>query len=137
MVFVTEDTPRAKHDDLIRLLHKLATDAGAKVDINTSVESVQAGTSDPRPSVTLLNGNVLHADIVIGADGNSSIVRKAVFEEGDTSEPSGLTVYSGIIDVEKMLSDPELRPLAKSDDVRPDRPLIRETMLMSGSGLSG
>lgn len=62
---------------------------------------------------------MLRADLVIGADGNSSIVRSVVFGEAEAAQSSGLTVYSGIIDTEKMLSDPELRPLALVDDVSP------------------
>ncbi|RDX54201.1 FAD/NAD(P)-binding domain-containing protein [Lentinus brumalis] len=104
------------HDDLMRLLHKLATDAGAKVDINAPVQSIHAGISDSKPSITLLDGEELRADLLIGADGSNSIVRNVVLGEANRAKPGGLTVYSGIIDAEKMLSDPELRPLVLTDD---------------------
>ncbi len=107
-----------QHDDLIRLLYKLATDAGAKVDFNAQVIAVQRGSDDlVNPSVTLANGEVLYADILIGADGSKSLVRDVVLEEEDAPQPGGLTVYTGVVKAEDMIGDPELEPLLMADEV--------------------
>ncbi len=135
-LLLIENASLFKHDDLMRLLHKLATDAGAKVDINAPVQSIHAGISDSKPSITLLDGEELRADLLIGADGSNSIVRNVVLGEANRAKPGGLTVYSGIIDAEKMLSDPELRPLVLTDDVS-DASLAGKTMLKVHSGLFG
>ena len=47
------------------------------------------------PSVKLVNGEVLTADIVVGADGSRSMVRELLLEpEHDHGVESGYTVYS-------------------------------------------
>ncbi|RPD64462.1 FAD/NAD(P)-binding domain-containing protein [Lentinus tigrinus ALCF2SS1-7] len=105
------------HDDLIRLLYKLATDAGAKVDFHAQVIAVQQGSDDlPNPSVTLASGEVLYADILIGADGSKSLVRDIVLEEEDAPQSGGLTVYTGVVKAEDMVGDPELEPLLMADE---------------------
>ncbi|KAI0761793.1 FAD/NAD(P)-binding domain-containing protein [Trametes elegans] len=105
------------HDDIIRILYKLATEAGARVDFHTEVVAIQQGSdSMPNPSVTLANGEVLTADMLIGADGSRSIVREVVLEEEDVVKPGGLTLYTGVVTAEEMLKDPELRPFALSDE---------------------
>ncbi|KAI0676017.1 FAD/NAD-P-binding domain-containing protein [Trametes maxima] len=105
------------HNDIIRILYKLATEAGAQVDFHTEVVSIQQGTDEiPNPSVTLANGDVLTADMLIGADGYASMVREIVLEEEDVAKPGGLTLYTGVVDAEGMLKDPELRPYALSDE---------------------
>ena len=104
--------------DLVRLLHKLATDAGARVRLNSKVASIRQGTSRaPRPTVKLATGEVLTADILIGADGYKSIVRDVVLGEPDCATPGGMTLYTGVIKAENMLKDPELRPYALADEV--------------------
>ncbi|TFK90818.1 FAD/NAD(P)-binding domain-containing protein [Polyporus arcularius HHB13444] len=105
------------HDDLVRLLHRLATGAGAKVLLNSKVTSIRQGTRrSSRPKVTLANGDVLIADILIGADGYKSIVRDVVLGEEDCAKPGGMTLYTGVIKAEDMLQDPELRPYALADE---------------------
>lgn len=47
------------------------------------------------PSVSLANGEILTADIIIGADGSRSMVRELLLEpEHDHGVESGYTVYS-------------------------------------------
>ncbi|RPD64463.1 FAD/NAD(P)-binding domain-containing protein [Lentinus tigrinus ALCF2SS1-6] len=105
------------HDDLIRILHKLAIKAGARVDFNTEVLAVHQGSEEkPKPSVTLASGEVIYADILIGADGSKSLVREVVLEEEDDAKPGPMTVYSGVVKAEDMLGDPELAPLILSEE---------------------
>lgn len=101
------------------MLYKLATEAGATVRFNTEVTSIQQGSASiPNPSITLANGDVLTADILIGADGYKSQVRDVVLDEEDNARPAGMTLYTGVVSAEEMLKDPELRPYALSDEVR-------------------
>ena len=58
------------------------------------------------------------ADIVIGADGPSSVVRRVVLEEEDDAKPSGLTVFGAVISAAEMAKDPELAALVQADEVR-------------------
>lgn len=47
------------------------------------------------PSVRLANGEILTADIIIGADGSRSMVRELLLEPGqDHGVESGYTIYS-------------------------------------------
>lgn len=108
-----------QREDLIKILYQLATKAGAQIDLNTPVTAIQQGTeSQPRPRVTLANGEVLSADLLIGADGCSSMVRRVVLGREDKPEPAGLTVYTGVVKGEDMMKDPELKPLLLADEVR-------------------
>lgn len=101
------------------MIYKLAVEAGATVRFNTEVTSIHQGSDEiPNPSVTLANGDVLTADVLIGADGYKSQVRDIVLEEEDNARPAGMTLYTGVVNAEDMLKDPELRPYALSDEVR-------------------
>ncbi|KZT70824.1 FAD/NAD(P)-binding domain-containing protein [Daedalea quercina L-15889] len=105
------------HEDLHRLLYKLATKAGVRVDLNTEVISVHQGSGGvPNPSVSLSTGEVITADFLIGADGPRSVVRRVVLGREDIVEPSCLTVYTTTIPGEKMREDPEMRRWLESDD---------------------
>ena len=97
-------------------MHRLATQAGAQVDFGVTVQEVQPG--DPRPQVILADGRTLIADIIIGADGPASIVRKTVLDEDDEAEPSGYTAFGGIIPASQLMQDPELAKLLQSSEVR-------------------
>jgi len=98
-----------KHEDVHRLLYRLAVAEGAKVDFGVVVAEVTPG--DPRPSVTLSTGEVIEADIIIGADGPLSKIRKIVNEDGeDESElnPSGYTMFGAAIPAAELMKDPEI-----------------------------
>ena len=119
IAFASASPTLPQRDDIVRLLYELATDAGAQIDFNTEVISIHQGSAGvPNPSVTLANGDVLTADIIVGADGYKSMVREVVLEEEDCAEPAGMTLYTGVVDAKGMLSDPELRPYALADEVR-------------------
>lgn len=70
----------------------------------------------PRPSVTLSTGEVLTADVVIGADGPRSFIRQTVFAYQDDAKPSGTTVFGGVIPAAMMMKDPELAKMVKSPE---------------------
>ena len=105
-----------QHEDCHRLLYRLATAAGAQVEFGVTVQEVQPG--DPQPSVILSDGRTLIADLVIGADGPNSIVRHAVLDEEEYTEPSGYTAFGGTIPASEVMKDAELAKLLQSDEVR-------------------
>lgn len=107
-----------KHADAQRMLYDLALSAGAKVDFGVDVVSVTAG--DPKPIVTLGTGQTITADIVIGADGPFSIVRRTAIDMETDLEPTGMVVYSGTISANKVLKDPVLAPFLQADEVSCD-----------------
>lgn len=65
--------------DLRRLLYKVALSCGAKFRLGTRIVSVD--TLDT--TVTLDSGEVLKADVIVGADGSSGISRQILMEEND------------------------------------------------------
>ncbi len=97
------------------MLYDLAVSAGARVDFAVDVVSVEPG--DPNPQVTSVTGQIFTADIVIGADGPRSVVRRTAFNTGDDLVPAGVVVYSGTIPGNKLMRDPVLAPLIKADNV--------------------
>jgi 2-polyprenyl-6-methoxyphenol hydroxylase-like FAD-dependent oxidoreductase len=64
--------------DFHRLLFDLAADTDNVVlRLNATVEHLDPKGEDGRPSVTLLSGEVIHGDLIIGADGVKSMIREA------------------------------------------------------------
>ncbi|KAL5483575.1 hypothetical protein ACEPAI_8807 [Sanghuangporus weigelae] len=101
------------YSDLLEQVRELAISAGAVIQFGATVTTI-----DPsKPSVKLSTGEVLSADIVIGADGYHSICQQAIEEAiiAEGGEPtdsinSGTVVYSMNADVSDVTqeSDPEL-----------------------------
>jgi len=61
--------------DLIELLAGAARDAGVSIRLLQRVENVEPG---PRPAIVLPHGVRIDADLVVGADGLHSVVRRAL-----------------------------------------------------------
>ncbi|KAI0091408.1 FAD/NAD-P-binding domain-containing protein [Irpex rosettiformis] len=100
------------HSDVHRIVYQLAIEAGVRIDFGAKVTEVSPG--DPRPSVTLANGEVVTADVVVGADGPRSIVRPVVVgEEEDDPEPEGVTVFGATVPASWMETDPQLSKMIK------------------------
>ena len=72
----------------------------------------------PRPSITLTTGEVLTADMIVGADGPTSRVRDVVLDREDDAEPEGMTIFAGVIPASEMSKDPELEKWIQSNEVR-------------------
>jgi 2-polyprenyl-6-methoxyphenol hydroxylase-like FAD-dependent oxidoreductase len=62
-----------------------------------------------RPSVHLADGTVLEADLIIGADGQHSLVRSFVEEKQTKPKPTDTVVLSGNVPMEKILEDDILK----------------------------
>lgn len=90
-----------------------------RIDRHTTVTEVRPGETgkNARPSVVLSTGEVLEADLVIGADGSNSIVRNVVYTEENVSRPSEFALYVGEAPIAPMAADSELKPLIESEQV--------------------
>ena len=64
--------------DLIDVLAQGAREAGVKVRLLQNVQSVRPAQDQGKARVTLCNGAVMSADLVVGADGLHSVVRPAL-----------------------------------------------------------
>jgi salicylate hydroxylase len=97
------------------LLHLAEKTPGVKILFGHDVRDVQP---DPEvaggPSVTLASGEVLHADLIVGADGVRSAVRKALTGPEDRPRPTGDTAYCAILHTDRILEDSELRPFVEN-----------------------
>lgn len=98
------------------MVYSLAVNSGAKVDFGVTVESVNPG--NPKPTVKLSTGEILTADVVIGADGPRSIVRPVVLNREDDAKPSGFTIFGTTIPAAEMMEDPELAKLVQANEVK-------------------
>ena len=120
-----------QHADLLDVLFRLASSAGARVNFGVTVESVEPARETPpetstigtpiaepashtlRPAVRLKTGEILHADVIIGADGPRSIVRPVVSDEDEEEQaiPVGLSLYTGTIPMAKVRKYAQLKQL--------------------------
>ncbi|KAG2064822.1 FAD/NAD(P)-binding domain-containing protein [Suillus decipiens] len=92
--------------DLHRMLYAV-TEPHCNIRVNCRVVSV-----DPsKPSVTLESGEVISADLIVGADGIKSITREYVVGGPDKPRATGDSAYRVVIPAEKLIHDDELRPL--------------------------
>lgn len=69
------------------------------------------------PTLTLESGEVVHADLVIGADGVKSLTREYVVGGPDKPTPTGDAAYRAIIPTDLLLKDPDLRPLIETPEM--------------------
>ncbi|KAI6007630.1 FAD/NAD(P)-binding domain-containing protein [Pisolithus orientalis] len=98
--------------DLHRMLYDLAE---PRVTIRTNCRVV---AMDPSvPSLTLKSGEVVRADLVVGADGLWSVTRQYVIGRPDERTPSGDATYRAVLPTELLLADPELRVLAETPEM--------------------
>lgn len=74
------------------MLHRLATSAGAKVIYDASVTTVSVDEETETAHALLANGEVMKADIIIGADGYRSVVRDVITDQDNDGTPSGMSI---------------------------------------------
>ena len=90
--------------------HKLLYDLVAPhVTILLDSAVVRCDPDPVSPSVILKSGEVMRADLVVGADGVKSYIQQVVSGKSNPAEPTGDAVYRAIIPASLMLQDPELR----------------------------
>lgn len=97
--------------------YSASTSGGVMPGTNGRVNGASHNESNcsGKPRVILANGTVLEADIIIGADGPHSIVKDVVVEEeaDATLEWTGSNVYTGLVPMDEMMSDPGLREIVE------------------------
>lgn len=80
---------------------------GGGVHLGATVCDVQ---SDPaiagRPSITVASGEVLSADLIVGADGARSTLPKAVTGIDDRATPTGDVAYCAAVGADLKFEDP-------------------------------
>ena len=100
------------------LLRLARTAPGVRIRLNAAVRDVQPDpTVQGGPSVTLASGEVLHGDVIIGADGIKSTLQKAVTGFDDAPIPTGDAAYRAIISTDSMLKDPDLSPFVETPEM--------------------
>ena len=72
------------------MLYETAVKDGAKIRCKAKV--VSADLNEERPSITLEDGEKVEADIIVGADGVSSISRSLMIAH-DEAHPTGMMMY--------------------------------------------
>jgi len=91
-------------------LHKLLCDLVAPHVTILLGSTVTGCDPDPvSPSVTLKSGEVMRADLVIGADGVKSYIQQVVLEKPNPAVLTGDAVCRAVIPTSLMMQDPELR----------------------------
>ncbi|KAL5485549.1 hypothetical protein ACEPAI_8192 [Sanghuangporus weigelae] len=98
--------------------HRLLLDLAASVStlrLDCTVASINP--SAPRPSITLTTGEVILADLIVGADGVKSMVREVVLGAPTKATATGDAAYRAVIPTERMLADPELRPFVENPEM--------------------
>ncbi|KAI9458997.1 hypothetical protein HD554DRAFT_2298655 [Boletus coccyginus] len=100
--------------DFHRILYELAK-RYPRITVRTSCRVV---AMDPSiPTFTLESGEVVRADLVIGADGVKSLTREYVVGGPDKPTPTGDAAYRAIIPTDLLLKDPDLRPLVETPEL--------------------
>ncbi|EIW83389.1 FAD/NAD(P)-binding domain-containing protein [Coniophora puteana RWD-64-598 SS2] len=100
------------YQDLYNMIYNAAIKAGANIHFGKRVVNVQ--TDSERPCVTLSDRSILQADLIIGADGPNSVVRRILFGDGPV-KPEGHTLFTGVVPVELIHQDLELSSLRRAD----------------------
>ncbi|KAI0264854.1 FAD/NAD-P-binding domain-containing protein [Gloeopeniophorella convolvens] len=105
--------------DYHALLLRLARAApGVRVRLGATVVGVQPDPAAPGgPCVELAGGEVIHADLVVAADGVKSALQRAVTGRDDAPTPTGDAAYRAVISADAMLADPELRPFVDTPEM--------------------
>ncbi|KIL59725.1 hypothetical protein M378DRAFT_970132 [Amanita muscaria Koide BX008] len=111
--------------DLHKILYDLAR-PHVTIRLNSRVVSV---SPDPlSPHVVLKSGEVVYGDVIIGADGVKSAVRKYMVEGPDAPASTGDAVYRATVNTEFFMEDPELRSFVEHPEctiwMGPDRHLV-------------
>ena len=96
--------------------HKLLFDLAAP-NMTLRLKSTVVAVDPEAPSLTLASGEVIHGDLILGADGVKSYVQQIVLGRVNPAQPTGDAAYRAIIPTSVMLEDPELRPFVETPEM--------------------
>ncbi|EKM59723.1 uncharacterized protein PHACADRAFT_250403 [Phanerochaete carnosa HHB-10118-sp] len=96
--------------------HKLLFDL-ATPNVTLRLKSTVVGVDPDAPSLTLASGEVIHGDLIIGADGVKSYVQQVVLGRVNPAQPTGDAAYRAIIPTSVMLEDPDLKPFVDTPEM--------------------
>ncbi|KAJ6561875.1 FAD/NAD(P)-binding domain-containing protein [Mycena capillaripes] len=86
------------HDELVRLA--VGEGKGPPVQLHLGRRVVDCSPEDG--TITLKGGEIIEADLVIGADGLHSILRTKVLGQAQTAPASGLSCFRSLLDASKL-----------------------------------
>ncbi|KAJ7703920.1 hypothetical protein B0H17DRAFT_884087, partial [Mycena rosella] len=89
------------HNELMRL----AVGAGDGPPVQLHLGSRVLECDVENGTVTLGNGDTIHADLVIGADGLHSVIRTSILGHAQTAPASGISCFRSVFDASKMQGD--------------------------------
>ncbi|KAN0104053.1 FAD/NAD(P)-binding domain containing protein [Hyaloscypha variabilis] len=95
-----------------RFLYEETEKRGVKFRFGNPAETVEDNAT--RPVLILKNGDRIGADLIVGADGVKSIVRKSIYP--DIAISSEQNCYRASITLSKLQADPELSALTNTFD---------------------
>ncbi|KAI0050529.1 FAD/NAD-P-binding domain-containing protein [Auriscalpium vulgare] len=107
------------HSALRQMLLETAEELGARVRTSSEVVSI----SDDCRSARLHSGEILRADVIIGADGSRGLTRRILLDgEQDVPISTNLMMLNAVVPGDTIRSDPELLPFLKQELVSIPKP---------------
>ncbi|KAG9119409.1 hypothetical protein FRC07_005574 [Ceratobasidium sp. 392] len=100
------------------LLRAVSSLLNVTLRANSEVISCKVIGDNQLVTVTLKSGEYLSSELVVGADGVRSIVRRSVLDIPDHPQKTGEAVYRAVIPTTSLLSYPELRDLVEIPGLR-------------------
>jgi salicylate hydroxylase len=117
--------------------HRTLVEEAKRLGVNIQLNSAVKGIDFSKPSVKLVGGLELEADLVIGADGLKSICREALLGHPDPPRLTGDLAYRILVKAEDMKKHPDLVELAENPAINywmgPDAHAV--SYLLKGGGL--
>ncbi|KAH9928180.1 FAD/NAD-P-binding domain-containing protein [Fomitopsis serialis] len=103
------------HGDLCQMLHEAAASQGAEIRYNAQVVDIEPEDG----AVKLASGEVVRADLIIGADGERGMCRRMVLGREERIQPSGMALFDAQFGSETATKDmsPEEKRLLEKNPV--------------------
>jgi len=79
------------------ILHGALLDAVGRETLTLETEVTGVSAAGSHPSITLASGDTVKADLVVGADGVHSAIRRALHPTEPPARPSGLRALRGVV----------------------------------------
>ncbi|KAF5310151.1 hypothetical protein D9619_010399 [Psilocybe cf. subviscida] len=107
------------HSDLHKLLHSVAVQEGVKIRYHATVTNADGATG----RITLSSGEELYADLIVGADGYTSLLQDIVAGPAEfrsaqlKNAPSKSLIVTHTVPAHLLEADPDLRPLVADPSI--------------------